>query len=263
MANRNVAGTRRGVVVVWKEKAEELFDGWDASLLHAYFAGGMGSIMVDDKEQVMAALIDVGDFCFLTGMPNERLLEKISGFKLLIPRDLYWEYLIEDFYGNCAQKITRYAIQKVPDRFDHDKLSAYVSSLDAMYELRLFDQEIFKMAQSEEWSSDLCSQFVDYEAYKNNAVGVAILHQGKLISGASPYAVYPDGIEIEIDTKPEYRLQGLATICGAALILECLNRGLYPGWDAHDLRSLALAEKLGYQLKYPYTAYALLKVAKD
>ena len=37
--------------------------------------------------------------------------------------------------------------------------------------------------------------------------------------------------------------------------MECLDCGLYPGWDAHDKRSLALAEKLGYRLDHPYTAY--------
>ena len=46
----------------------------------------------------------------------------------------------------------------------------------------------------------------------------------------------------------------MASACGARLILECLTRGIYPGWDAHDRRSLALAEKLGYRLDHPYTA---------
>ena len=30
---------------------------------------------------------------------------------------------------------------------------------------------------------------------------------------------------------------------------------LFRSWDAHDRRSLALAEKLGYRLDHPYTAY--------
>lgn len=51
------------------------------------------------------------------------------------------------------------------------------------------------------------------------------------------------------------RGRGLATACGARLILDCLERGLYPNWDAHDSRSLHLAEKLGYRLDHPYRAY--------
>ena len=51
------------------------------------------------------------------------------------------------------------------------------------------------------------------------------------------------------------RNRGLASACGAALILECLERGLYPSWDAHTEISAALAEKLGYHVSHPYVVY--------
>ena len=75
------------------------------------------------------------------------------------------------------------------------------------------------------------------------------------MAGASSYAACDGAIEIEIDTRPDFRRLGLASACGARLILECLAREIYPGWDAHNQHSLALAEKLGYQLDRPYTAY--------
>ena len=50
---------------------------------------------------------------------------------------------------------------------------------------------------------------------------------------ASSYTVYRGGIEIEIDTHPDHRRRGLARACGAALMLECLKRGLY-SWDAQN-----------------------------
>ena len=74
-------------------------------------------------------------------------------------------------------------------------------------------------------------------------------------SGASSYVVYDKGIEIEIDTKREYRGKGLATVVGAKLILECLANNITPSWDAHDLRSVHLAEKLGYHLSHDYVVY--------
>ncbi len=43
----------------------------------------------------------------------------------------------------------------------------------------------------------------------------------------------------------------------AKLILECMDRGLYPSWDAHDMRSVALAEKLGYHLDKEYVTYII------
>ncbi|WP_367567436.1 GNAT family N-acetyltransferase [Lacrimispora sp.] len=240
-----------------KNKAASLFHGWEDGLIRSCLQGYMGNIILDNEENPASAVIELGDFCFFAGNPNDALLTAFHGAKLLIPKGEPWEKLIEDFYGNRVTKTFRYAIKKEPDIFDIKRLNAYIETLDCCYELKLFDREIFEMAKNEEWSVDLCSQFRDYGDYGKRAVGTAILHQGKLVAGASPYAVYHGGIEIEIDTKPEYRRNGLATVCGARLILECLQRNIYPGWDAHDLRSVALAEKLGYHLDYPYVTYIL------
>lgn len=49
--------------------------------------------------------------------------------------------------------------------------------------------------------------------------------------------------------------RGQVTACGAALILQCLQRGLYPSWDAANMESVALAEKLGYVLDHPYITF--------
>lgn len=104
------------------------------------------------------------------------------------------------------------------------------------------------------WSADLVSQFSDNENYRNMGIGAVICKDDIIVSGASSYSRYKEGIEIEIDTKEEYRRKGLAYICGAKLILECLERNLYPSWDAHNSGSVALAEKLGYHYSHTYTA---------
>ena len=95
------------------------------------------------------------------------------------------------------------------------------------------------------------------DTYRRLGLGIVVLADGKPVSGASSYSRYKDGIEIEIDTKESFRRKGLASACGAALILECLNQGLYPSWDAHTLQSLSLAQKLGYQPAGPYPAYEI------
>lgn len=73
-----------------------------------------------------------------------------------------------------------------------------------------------------------------------------VLHNDNIVCGASSYTVYDKVIKIEIDTKKDYRRKGLALVCASKLILECLNRELYPSWDAANRESVALAEKLGY-----------------
>ena len=47
----------------------------------------------------------------------------------------------------------------------------------------------------------------------------------------------------------------LALIACSALILRCLDEGLYPSWDAQNMASVRLAEKLGYQVDHEYAAY--------
>lgn len=49
----------------------------------------------------------------------------------------------------------------------------------------------------------------------------------------------------------------MARACGARLILECLDRGLYPSWDAQNPWSAALAEQLGYRFCHTYPVYEI------
>lgn len=102
-------------------------------------------------------------------------------------------------------------------------------------------------------------QYDDYAMYQQYGLGVLIFQNGEPVAGASSYSAFEGGIEIEIDTKAEFRRRGLATVCGAKLILECMDRGWYPSWDAQNPFSLALAEKLGYHFDHEYTAYELYR----
>ena len=81
------------------------------------------------------------------------------------------------------------------------------------------------------------------------------MKSGRIVAGASSYTRYNEGIEIEVDTVPEERRKGLALAACAALILRCLDEGLYPSWDAQNMNSVHLAEKLGYEFDHEYTAY--------
>ena len=84
------------------------------------------------------------------------------------------------------------------------------------------------------------------------------MKEGEPIAGASSYSSYMQGIEITIRTREEYQRQGLACICAARLILECMQRELYPSWDAANTKSVALSEKLGYHFDKEYVAYRVM-----
>ena len=196
-----------------------------------------------------AAVAILGDFAFYAGRPSEKLIRFKpesckQDFIIMVPQNDEWAELIEKCYG-----------KKEKDVFDKNKLQKVVSQLPVEYELKLLGDDEYALCNNNKWANDLVSQFKDYDTYKKLGLGAVVLKDGQLVAGASSYSRYNEGIEIEVDTREDYRRKGLAYVCGAKLILECLEKGLYPSWDAQNIWSVALAEKLGYHFSHEYTAY--------
>ncbi len=102
---------------------------------------------------------------------------------------------------------------------------------------------------------DFTSQFDSIDDFIDRGVGYAILNKGQVVSAATSFSIFDDGIEIEIASHPEHRRKGLAKIVASALILDCLDREKYPSWDGANVESVELAKKLGYTFKEPYDTY--------
>ena len=234
------------------EQIEKLFDNWQETMIWSCLQGIMGRL--DANADGTAGRITNRDFCFLAGKPDRGLVETCSA-PVLVPRTEDWCALIEKVWGERAVRETRYAIKKEPDVFDRGRLEGFAAALPEGYTLQLIDGELAPVLLKEAWSRDFCSAFDGPADFQRRGLGVAALYGGVPVAGASSYCVYRGGIEIKIDTRPDHRRRGLATACGARLILECLDRGLYPSWDAANLQSVALAEKLGYHRDEPYPVY--------
>ncbi|MDY5576021.1 MAG: GNAT family N-acetyltransferase [Lachnospiraceae bacterium] len=245
------------------DKVSKLFDGWQETLIWSCLQKVMGHIYVKDTGQIDSAVAVLGDFCFLAGKPDKELIMSKSewckqDFIIMVPQNEEWGKLIESCLGEKAKKVTRYAIKKELDVFDKSALQEAVNTLPEGFALQMMDEELFWKCKEIAWCKDWVSQYPDYKAYSEYGLGVVILKDGVPVSGASSYSGYLGGIEIEIDTKEEYRRKGLAYVSGAKLILECLEKGWYPSWDAQNKWSVALAEKLGYHFDHEYTAYEIL-----
>ena len=231
--------------------AATLFGGWPEGMIWACLQGRMGAVFADDSLSSSAAVL--GDFAFFAGVPDTALLDAVS-VPLLVPQNDAWADAIVSHLGSTVQPMTRYATRK-DTAFDRGTLQKYAAGLSKSYTIRIIDKGLYNLCWKNSWSRDLVSQYPAWDTYQALGLGVAVLRGKTLVAGASSYASFDGGIEIEIDTKPEERRRGLARACGAALILACLDRGLYPSWDAHDTVSLSLARQLGYQTDKPYLTF--------
>lgn len=240
-------------------KISALFGKWEEPMIWSCLQGVMGKIYADNLNNPTAAMAILGDFTFFAGKPNMELVSSkpawcTQDFMIMVPQNKHWETMITQFYGTRAKTVRRYATKKEPHIFDRDELEKIVGSLPKQYTLSMIDEQIYQMCRAETWCADWVSQFPSYEDYRLLGLGVVLRENDRILSGASSYARYREGIEVQIDTQKEYRRRGFARICGANLILECRKRNLYPSWDAQNMGSMALAEKLGYQYSHAYTA---------
>ena len=235
------------------------------STIYAYLDGYMGEAFVDDIESICHTVILQGDFVFPSnlGLFHEdtarKMIQGLLKYKkkenmLIIPQTKEWEEYLKN--NEMFTSIHRYHLKSPSiEQFDLDKLEAYCKSLSSEYSFCRIDETLYERVMSEEWSRDFCSNFSSVEDFLHHGIGILVMKGKEICCGASSYTAYRKGIEVEIVTKSDYRNLGLATACGAKLILTCLEEGKLPHWDAANQTSVRLAMRLGYEYVGPYDTY--------
>ncbi|WP_233152577.1 GNAT family N-acetyltransferase, partial [Bacillus mycoides] len=236
-----------------------MFEDFNNVVLLSYLQGHMGNAWVNDLENPTVAQITVGIFTFYAGDPNaketEELLRNIPERILVIVNSDQWKKRLETFHERKIDKFLRYKFKRNTEVFNRSKLQSFITALPKGYELRKIDEHIANNPTLHNVSEDFTSQFRSIDDYVNRGIGYSILYNGEVVCGASSYSIYNDGIEIEVATDLDHRRKGLATVVCATLILDCLEKGRYPNWDAANSTSVKLAEKLGYVFDKAYDTY--------
>lgn len=236
-----------------------MFKNIDSTIILSYLQGHMGTAYVDNLENPTVAQITVGIFVFYAGDPNtketEELLYNLPEFALVIVDSEDWKQRIESVHSGSIEKFQRYRFEKNPEHLERTHLQNLLTSLPEGYKLKKVDTDIANAKTFHELSEDFVSQFDSIEDFINRGIGYAISHDGRVVAAATSFSIYDNGIEIEIATDPQYRRKGLAIITASALILDCLDSGNYPSWDAANTESVELAKKLGYIFKEAYDTY--------
>lgn len=237
----------------------------DETLVQSFFDGEFGIAWTDDPLRPTCAAVYAAGFCFFAGdhqsaHARELLLyvpEEIT-FAMYVPENDAWDALFREAWAEKYSVWNRYAIKKEGDIFDRDTLQNYVQSLAAPFSIRRIDDELYDKLITDPLFGDFVCNFEDKEDFLRRGIGFVALDGETVVGGASSYTMYHGGIEIEVDTDEKHRQKGIATACAAKLILHCLENGLYPSWDAANMISVWLAEKLGYHFDFEYIVYAVM-----
>lgn len=243
-----------------------LFDAWDETMIWSALQGVMGQVWAAWEPQrsvPVAALCLIGDLAFLAGAGDSAAAQALTAHMkvrlngrcaIVVPRDGTWHDALMAAIPD-AKKAERYAFFKDVGSFDRQHLQALCASIALGICLKPIDGVLYDRVMAESWCRDFCSCFASKQDYLTNGLGVVAMREGEIIGGASSYTYFRGGIEIQVDTREDVRRQGIAAACSARLILNCLDRELYPSWDAASRASVALALKLGYKEKGAYPVW--------
>lgn len=243
------------------KELEALFKNTTDTVIISCLQGVMGRLYASqDRTSAMAFL---GDFAFPVGRPDLELISYIFNsldkkFCIIVPENDEWlkALVASDLKGQVKSRYGLIKDYNKPDVFDTAKLTEMAKMpLPEGYSVKLIDNDLYEDIKSQEWCRDFVNNFYDFDHFNMYGFGVVLLKGDEVIAGASSYSAFKEGIEIEIVTKEEYRRLGYARIMAATLILKCLERGLYPSWDAANIMSLELAKSLGYTPSGEYKVY--------
>jgi L-amino acid N-acyltransferase YncA len=102
---------------------------------------------------------------------------------------------------------------------------------------------------NEVWAGSEVAELSTFDSaadFLERGIGFCVQDAGVTVGAAYSSLVCSTAIEVSVFVEQQRRKQGMATALSAALLLECLARGLHPNWDAANEASCRLAEKLGY-----------------
>ena len=234
------------------DKIKSLFNDIRFYMGNSVLDGLMGEAYVDNVLNPNIAFLVVRGYCFMSGELNEEKLKKIidENFKnyVLIPSDNL-KKKIESSYPNNIVKAQRYSIKKEVE-FNRDKLNDMINKLPQNFKLIKINKKLSDRIKKE--------NFINItDDYEKNGIGYCCMYDNEIIGVASSNIFYNDGIEVNIKVKENYRRKGIATAMAAKLILDCLKENKKISWDAANINSVRLAEKLGFEFDSAYDIYEL------
>ena len=216
---------------------------------------GQGLVMTDDSAHPSSAAVLAGDFLFFGGEPSEELVRRALNAEnrawIVQGSSAFLAQVQAQRSGTWSERIAFDPCRQPEDAH----LTALLANLPQGVTLVPIGAAEMAFCRKTPWAAYFVGMFTDAE-YARSGLGVLVCADGAFVSGASSYAAYPGGIEVEVDTAPAHRGHGYATLAAAKLILTAHQQGKIATWDAANETSAHIAQKLGYRVTCTYQVFA-------
>ena len=201
-------------------------------------------------------------FMLVEGEPNleflANILQEHADGIVVIPNSPDWlPVLREAASGRSVDQTSRFAFE-LSETIPRLQESPLPSGFDG----RWLDYEQLLVA-----ADSIDSHLLD-QAYWNrdswNAYGMAygILQGDKYVSAASSFAAGVNIHEIEVATHEDFRGRGLATLAAQRFVNRCNETQRWASWDAVNMQSKRIAERLGFAFTHEYPVLKIGPKAK-
>ncbi len=227
--------------------------------------GKMGQVLVDDVDDPRTAILAIPEFkvFFFGGDANnasaQEYIKELPNFATISFGSEGWPEQFKAIHPEKWIVMPRFAFSS--DSLDIEYIKDLKDQLLEEYRIEKIDLALAERIRSEktEVTAEQLFGFDSSEDFMERGLGYCIFSGEEIVSVGAAGAACKKGIEIQINTAKKHRGNGLATVVGAALIIDCLEQGIDPNWDAATEISAGLAKKLGYTPKGEYLVYVYTK----
>lgn len=223
--------------------------------------GTLGLALMDDQDDPKSLCIHMQIFWYFAGDPHtkwaKRMITQIPPYDFIMPSAPGWLEEIQKVHGERLQPYTRFSFSAESLSCDH---------LDALWEasahkgmIRAMDAESIKALSSTCGNAFEIDVFASTQDFLDRGFGFGAWQGNQVIGAAYTTLVSRKGMEVSIWVTERQRQRGIATTLASRFLMESLDRGLEPHWDAANSESVKLAKKLGYTFTGTYDAYYVNK----
>ena len=218
----------------------------------------MGMAFVDNLENPSAYMIKIGSFHYFAGDANSagggEIVKSFQPYNMFMSAMPGWAETFMNFYGERFFEIERYMFSSETISVEH--LRKLCQDLKFAQDVKRMDANLLQRIKGQDHFIDV-SDFESPEDFVERGIGFYAENDGEVIGAAYSSLVCSTGIEVSLFVADEHRRQGLATALSANLVRWCFENNMDAHWDAANLESCKLAEKLGYTSQGTYQAYFL------